>query len=357
MRSTRNRLIGGVLLVAFLTLVVWGFLAKRKEAGAEAERERPVKAPSRITVEQGETVVFLDPATQEKSGVAAAPLRSAVESPKRQAYGTVVTVQELLDQRNSYVAAQARAEKASADSRAARREYDRLGVLNADEKNVSDRALESARAAAEGAEAAEEAAATALRVTLSGAKQRWGETLATWIASSSSSGPLDRLSGLQDVLLQVSIPLDVPMAVAPRTVSLSAPAGRLVTARLAGTAPRTDPRIQGRLLFYLAAGQGTGLVSGLNVPVYLPSGHPVPGVIVPASAVVWSAGDSWVYLEKRPGRFVRRPVSTDSPIEGGWFVTKGFAGGDRLVVAGAQLLLSEEFRSQLQVGKEGRKKK
>ena len=39
-------------------------------------------------------------------------------------------------------------------------------------------------------------------------------------------------------------------------------------------------------------------------------------------------------------------------MESGWFVTSGFAPGDRAVMDGAQLLLSEEMKSQIQVGEE-----
>jgi len=46
------------------------------------------------------------------------------------------------------------------------------------------------------------------------------------------------------------------------------------------------------------------------------------------------------------------------PVSGGWFATRGFAPGDRVVTSGSQQLLSEEFRSQIQVlgeGEEGEK--
>jgi len=40
----------------------------------------------------------------------------------------------------------------------------------------------------------------------------------------------------------------------------------------------------------------------------------------------------------------------------GWFIHKGLSPEDWIVVSGAQLLLSEEFRAQVQVGEEGGRK-
>ena len=44
-------------------------------------------------------------------------------------------------------------------------------------------------------------------------------------------------------------------------------------------------------------------------------------------------------------RFDRRPVPLDRPAGNGYVVTRGFAAGDKVVVTGAQTLLSEEFKS------------
>jgi hypothetical protein len=44
--------------------------------------------------------------------------------------------------------------------------------------------------------------------------------------------------------------------------------------------------------------------------------------------------------------FVRRETSLTSPLGDGWFMQRGFAPGDRVVVEGAQQLLSEEFRRE-----------
>ena len=65
--------------------------------------------------------------------------------------------------------------------------------------------------------------------------------------------------------------------------------------------------------------------------------EPVKGSI-PPSAIVWWEGQSFVYVEKTPGHFARRPLSAvklGSPFS--------------IVVIGAQQLLSEELRAQIQV--------
>jgi hypothetical protein len=75
-----------------------------------------------------------------------------------------------------------------------------------------------------------------------------------------------------------------------------------------------------------------------------------PGVVIPDSAVVWLDGRAWAYVQKGRESFIRQEVVTSHPVVKGWFVTKKFQNGDRVVVQGAQLLLSEEFRAQIQIG-------
>ncbi|PZR86100.1 MAG: multidrug transporter, partial [Hyphomicrobiales bacterium] len=48
----------------FGVLVTWGFVEGRSEAAREAERERPVKSPLRVSLdERGDPVVTLDAET------------------------------------------------------------------------------------------------------------------------------------------------------------------------------------------------------------------------------------------------------------------------------------------------------
>jgi hypothetical protein len=136
-----------------------------------------------------------------------------------------------------------------------------------------------------------------------------------------------------------------------QSIRIRSTLGILATAELVSPSPRTDPRIQGLSFFYVSPAQ-EGFLQGMNVAALLPSGSGVEGVVVPASAVVWWQGKAWFYVQKDSEQFVRREISEKSPVEEGFFVHKGFVAGDRVVVKGAQLLLSEEVFVQRQ-GRKG----
>src|SRR5213593_3348396 len=100
-----------VLLVGLGALLIWAFLEGRKEVAVEQERERPVKAPLRVAIEDGESVITLDQATQKKSGIVAAPLKAVSHQEEFRAYGMVMDLQDLVDLRNSIAMAKAQVEK------------------------------------------------------------------------------------------------------------------------------------------------------------------------------------------------------------------------------------------------------
>lgn len=340
-----------IILAAVAVLLAWAFLGSRKTPTTEVQGERPPRVSSR----EGETVITLDKASMAKSGITVAPLVPASHRSEVRAPGIVLLLQGLFDARVSFTLSTAQAEKASAALEASRREYERLKLLHGDDRNVSDKALQAAEATWRADVAANEAARAALRVLEVTMRQRWGGVISRWLTYDPPA--LGRLARQEDVLLQVTLPPDAPAeGAAPRCEVRAADGSAPVTARLVSPSPVTDPRIQGRSFFYLAPA-GSRLLPGMNVLAFIPVGPSLKGVIVPATAAVWWQGKAWLYLEKGAGRFVRRELPMDAPVKDGWFVPKGPAPGERVVVRGAQLLLSEELRSQIQVlGDEGEEK-
>jgi hypothetical protein len=134
---------------------------------------------------------------------------------------------------------------------------------------------------------------------------------------------------------------------APSEATIEMPDGAHLAVHRISELPQVDARLQAPAYLFRVSAH-TGLVPGLNLPVSLPAGPQHSGVVVPQSAVVWAQGSSWCYVETSPGKFTRTAVSTSNPIPGGWFVTGTIVPGARVVTGGAQTLLSEEFRSQIQ---------
>lgn len=176
------------------------------------------------------------------------------------------------------------------------------------------------------------------------ARQGWGDVITRWIIDGPPS--FSRILEQKDVLLQISLPASG--ANAPGTTFIETLDGKTRAAKFLSAFPRVDPRLQTPSFLYETPSR-PDFVSGMTLGVLLPSGPLVRGISVPSKAIIWLQGKAWAYVQTAQGKFLRREVSTQVPIEGGWLATEGFSAGDKIVVTGAQQLLSEEFRSQTHV--------
>jgi hypothetical protein len=83
-------------------------------------------------------------------------------------------------------------------------------------------------------------------------------------------------------------------------------------------------------------------------------------VLVPDAAVVQWEGLAWAFVQRGPRSYVRARVMTDYPVSGGYVVTSASSGlepGNLVVTRGAQQLLSEEFRTHVQMSDQGDEEK
>ena len=333
-------------------LVVWGFLAGRGEATMEAERERPVKAPLRVSTDgRGQPVVTLDAATRRQSGVDVTKPKSTQYQEQVRAYGTVLDLDKLVTLDNNYVTAVAQLQSAQAKIVASKAAFERAQALSKD--NITTVAQLQTAQATFGADKAGVATAEAQVKTLKAtALQEWGTVIGKALVE---SGPLvTHLIERQTFLLQITLPPGTSMTPpSTATVQFGASASHHQV-DFVSAATQTDPKIQG-LSFYYAADAASNLLPGMNVLAFLPSGAPIDGIEIPASAVVWWTGRAWVYLRTGADTFTRHEIPTDLPAPGGGFIVsvKSLPYPDPEIVAqGAQILLSEEFRSQIQVGED-----
>ena len=348
----RKSLLVSVVLIALAALLIFAFVQGRVEFAKEKEREAPVKTPSRVSMTSGEPVVTIDSATQTKSGMTVSALKANTTPLEQQTYAIVLPVQDLADARNSYATAKAQLEKAQASLDIARKEYQRLTALHNDDRNVSDKVFQAGAAALKTEEANGHAAQATVQSAANSVVQRYGDVISAWLVNDTPT--LRRVLQQQDVLIQVTYPVNATIVTPPKTIRVQTGEHVFATANFIARSPRLDPRIQGISYFYIAPAQM--LVPGMNVLAFLPTRDDAQGVVVPQSAVVWWQGKAWIYIQKNGDRFVRREISTDQPVDSGFVVRSGLTSNDRVMVDGAQLMLSEEFRSQIQVGEEGASK-
>lgn len=351
MRRFLKRVLAVMIALGAIAGLVFAFMEGRKEAALEREREKPIKAPTRVEMVNGENVVTLDEATRTSSGIVLGRLEVVSHRPQTPAYGIVVDLGELTDLRNTIENAKAQLNKANAALEVARKDYVRVKGLYEKNQNVSQKVVEAAEGTWRTEEANVQAAQTAVNTAQATALQHWGNVMADWLAQDAPE--FERLRLQKDLLLQVTLPPGRTVA-GPQEATVQTADGRLTEAKFVSPALRTDPKIQGQSLFYTLSAQDGTLLPGMNVTVLLPAGKPVPGVVVPASAVVWLQGKAWAYAQIEANRFARREVSAEQPVQTGWFVPLDFTKDELFVLQGPQVLLSEEFRAQISVGEENK---
>jgi RND family efflux transporter MFP subunit len=254
---------------------------------------------------------------------------------------------------------------------AAQSAYERAKALNADNKNVSDKAVQEA-AARLASEQAKERAARANINSLEASLQPSGATgyrplvadrsgdIAEVVAQPGEAieqgAPIVRLTRFDHLLVRVDLPVGEHLS-ADNRGALITPAGFEDQTPLPGervsVAAATDPQTQGISLLYRLRKTLFGLRPGTAVTArLLVAGVLKQGVLIPRAAVVQQGGNSWAYVQISGERFARRPVPQDSPVEAGFVVTTGFSPEERVVIVGAPTLLSEEFKSQNQADAE-----
>jgi RND family efflux transporter MFP subunit len=396
----------GILAIAAV-LLLSSYSSHHAELTSQAEGDAAIKNPAKVASEGGDPTVTLDDDVQERMGVRAetvqpmtrrqqvvaygaltedpagafelrAPLAGIIQAAAWPAPGENIADGSRLGQIEPRIAptdrvnlndrlasAQADVEASRASVAAAQSALTRTRTLNADNKNVSDRALQEAeaRVATEqaklngaeqsvrlltGALASTQNVSAPLEVTRGGIV---AEVLAHPGESVESGQTLLRVTKYDRLLARVDVPAGQAIASGLSTATI-VPLGndaKPMTGERVGFAGAIDPKTQGQPFVFRVTDPTTTLRPGLSVTAYLETSGPArTGAIVPRGAVVWQTGKTWVYVQTDKEKFARREVVLEDPASAGWF-TRSLKPGDKVVTTGAQMLLSEEFKSQIRV--------
>jgi hypothetical protein len=331
-RATISRFCGVVLSLLLLLSGIAGCAQKEKDETKAPAAEKSAEPESHVKHgTNGETVVTFDAATQKLMGLETTTLQPAQLAPELKGYGRILDVAPLTVLVSDLMTARA----ASAASQA---ELTRLKALAA-QSNASERSLQAAEAAA----ARDQSQAESARLRLLSA---WGRAIAE---RSDLPELVQSLSSLASALVQLDLPAGQPLTGVPTGARLLTLAddSKSVPAELLGPAPSVDPQLQGKGFLFLLKTNSVQLAPGAAVMGFLEfPGESQSGVGLPRNAIVRFNGANWVYLQTGDQAFERREVKLDSPLSQGWFVREGLKPGDKVVIVGAQELLSEEKKGE-----------
>jgi len=321
-----------IIILAGIAALIYSYAQMSREQAADKTADQPVVAAS--SVEQGTNgglVVNLNEKTQQLVGLKAAIVAAASLPPEIKAYGRAVDPVPLVGQLSDLASARAALDASS-------REYQRLKTL-APDQNVSAKTLEAAEAAMRHDQITLDAAGSQLTAG-------WGKAIADRPDLSVFVGSLAKL---ETMIVRLDVPAGEWSDETPTGAELLLPgASQPVAASFISATTTTDPQVQGKGFLFVVTNAPARLTPGLAVTGFLElPGEPLPGVVVPDAAVVRADDRTWIYVQTGDTLFARREIIPDRPVSGGWFVTNNAAPGDKVVVTGAQVLLSEERKAQM----------
>ncbi len=327
-----------ILIIGIAAGFTGGVLWMKQHAPAPAA-EHAVAAPTPADKEaagpqvsrdaSGNAVVTLNENAQKRLGVEVQSPAAFQMSPELKGYGQVLDPAALATLAAELASAQATYAASSA-------ELARLKTLEG-QGNASARALQAA-----------EAAARRDRLAIQSIRERlalaWGQVVAD---QKDLPALVQALISLEAALVRIDLPPGEKLNAPPAAARIATLSGQSVEAAFLEPAPNVDPQTQGRGFMFMVKPNSLRLTGGESVIGYLKiPGEPLAGAIIPREAVVRTEGTGWVYLLNVAGdAFTRVAVALDHPTEAGWFVTNGVSTSNRVVVAGAQQLLSFEIKS------------
>lgn len=337
--SAAHRRKAAALLAA---VIVAAGLCATPGHGDEDDAESAVHAPMRVTVKNGVVVLTLSAADQRNDGIVTAEPQAAPARTEVEGYGTVLDAAGLTELSNRYAAAESAVATAEARLAVSRAAFDRAKVLHQDRENISTAEFQTAQGkfAVDKAELA--AARSRLGTVAASARQDWGNALGEALIA---HAPL--VADLVDrrvYLVKVTLPPGVRAAPAA-TVTAHMTGGPSIRLDFVSPATSADPQLQGVSYFFKAPAE-SGLLPGLKFAVPLPGEAAGGGIVVPEAAVVWLQGKAWIYRRTGATTFERRQIAPDRMAPDGGYIVSGLPAHAEIVLRGAQMLLSEEFRAQ-----------
>ncbi len=176
---------------------------------------------------------------------------------------------------------------------------------------------------------------------------KWGPELASWVEDAESE-QWQEILRRKEQLLYVTIPNGLVLPENINSIRLSKDqlalsnnhANRISASSVISQQPQGST--------YLFKTKNKTLHSGMRLDGWIPkTEQQLEGVFVPDHAIVWYEGEPWAYIRLTDDLYQRRSLKKSVKAAKGLFESDTIKEDEELVVEGAQMLLSEEFKWQI----------
>lgn len=291
--------------------------------------------------------VELNEEVENAAGIELLNLQQDVYYPESRAYASVVDVRDLIQWRTRLRQLEVELELAQMEERAKLQELNRLRKLAEATGSVASKNINYAESSWQQSRAKRQAAELALGAAKTELTQSWGAVTASWV-SDENSKEFERLVTREDTLIQMTLPVSLSLPSDVHVIRVSRQGERATARKAYFVSPAfvANYAAQGETYYFrMATGK---LRLGMRLHAWIPhNAEGLEGFFIPERAVVWYSGKPWTYIQEDERSYRRRSLAEGEAVSGGIFIQSQFEQGESLVVAGSQMLLSEEFRWQI----------
>lgn len=334
-----------IIIILFWMLVFYG---KDEYDEFQQEKEEEIETPNRVSEKEGISSISISSATQKNSGIKTDTVLPITFEGEIKSYGNVISIDGLIEAKAQYLSLTSELNVSNASQAQNQAQLERLKVLNADDKNVSDRAVQEAQALVNADIAKRNAVTQQIKQLKESVQLKWGEALAQLVFAKKPPAYLQALLTRENVLVQVGLPVNTAAPKVGSSIHITPlnASSQVIQAQYISAATQSDQSGLGKTFYYSAPADLLRIGMRVNAEIDPNANDAKQGVVIPNSAVVWYAGKAWAYFKEDDNRFIRKPIDTDTEIEEGWF-NQAIAADSIVVTSGAQLLLSEEFKFEI----------
>jgi len=303
--------------------------------------------------EDGLTFVKLPISVEKNSNIQYEPILLSSHNQDIPSYGITVNLKELFETKNQLSNFSNQINKLNAQLKESKEHLTNLIILNQDDKNISDTVIHDKKIDINNLINDLEMLENNKESLLISIQHQWGSVFNEILLNPKTHELKNILSDkyrlVKITIASNNIPNDIQSNI---NISLSNNNEILYKAIFVSEAPDVDEALQGKSYFYIVKNNQLKIGSKIKTSITKNQNKQNKQnnyLFIPKESIVWSNGKAWAYIkDKIKDRFMRKPLPKMSETTNGWIIKQGiFKENENIVIDGAQLLLSEEFKYQI----------